>query len=217
VIVKEQMIQGSEEWLDVRRGRPTASQFSRILTPAKCQMAAGRFEYMDELIAECFWPEFVEFEGNRWTDRGTELEPDARAAFADLSGAEVQEVGFVTRDDELVGCSPDGLLLDTGGGYCAGLELKCPAPRKHVQYVRGGKLPQEHKCQVHGGMAVTGLDEWHFVSYAPGVRLFWVVVQRDEFTDQLSDAIDQFVCEYAEARDCVIPALCLPKAKEQEE
>jgi putative phage-type endonuclease len=210
VIVKEHMEQGSEEWFAVRRGRPTASQFKRILTAKKCALAAGRFEYMDELIAECFFPEFVEFEGNKWTDRGNELEPVARESFESISGADVHQVGFCTRNDELVGCSPDGLIVDTGGDYVSGLEIKCPAPRKHVQYIRKGELPDEYKAQVHGGMAVTGLNEWHFFSFCPGVQPLWLPVQRDDFTETLSEALDTFIAEYAVTREELLPMLQLP-------
>ena len=212
MIVKEQVIQGSEEWLALRRGRPTASQFSRILTP-KGALSKSSAKYMDELIAECFFPELVEFAGTQWTDRGAELEPEARDAFTALTGHKVTEVGFVTRDDRVVGCSPDGLICDTKGKYIAGIEIKCPAPKTHVGYVRqhaeagSNWFPSEHKLQVHGGMAVTGLDKWHFFSYCPGLSPLHLTVERDHFTDVLSQSLDAFVIDYGRLREALVPKL----------
>lgn len=216
MIVKEQMQQGSEEWFAVRRGRPTASNFKRIITPKTGELSASRIAYIDELIAECFFPDHVEFEGNRWTDRGNELEPIARDSFEAITGADVAEVGFCVRSDELVGCSPDGLIRDADGEYIAGLEIKCPTPKTHVKYVRKGELPDEYKTQVHGGMAVTGLDTWHFFSFAPGVQPLWLIVERDDYTEKLSQALDSFIIEYADTRNDLMDRLQLPTATESE-
>ena len=166
---------------------------------------------MDELISECFFPELTVFEGSFWTDRGEELEPIARNKFREMTGLAVKEVGFITRDDEIVGCSPDGLIVDESGKWIAGLEMKCPAPKTHVQYVREGVLPDAYKAQVHGSMAVTGLDRWHFFSYCPRVQPFHLVVERDEYTERLSKALDQFLIEYQKMMYEVRPKLELPE------
>lgn len=201
--------QGSEEWQAIRLGRPTASQFHRIITAAKGELSKSWKGYAIELIAECFVTG-EEWTGNSWTDRGTELEPEARAAFAAHTGYEVIETGFCTRDDGLVGCSPDGLIHD-GGKPIAGLEMKCPAAKTHVHYVLHGELPDDYKQQVHGGMAVTGLNEWHFWSYYPGLKPLHVVVKRDDYTEKLTEAVNQFVMDYAALRQSVIPKIKLPK------
>src|SRR5690606_22020949 len=116
-------------------------------------------------------------------------------------GYKLQQVGFCTRMDEIVGCSPDSLILDDSGNYIAGLEIKCPAPATHVGYVLDDQLPDEYKQQVHGGMAVTGLNEWHFWSYFPGMQPFHKVVRRDAYTEKLSAALDEFVILYQKARE----------------
>lgn len=202
--------QGSEQWEAIRRGRPTASRFSDIITAAKAEYSKGAQAYIAELIAECFTTDVSGFTGSRWTDRGTELEPEAREAFAAHTGLSVRQVGFVVRDDELVGCSPDALIYDPVSlDDIAGYECKAPTPKVHVQYVRDGKLPDDYKAQVHGSLYITELPEWHFWSYCPGMKPFHIITRPDEYTAKLSAAIDRFILEYAEARSQLIPKLKL--------
>ena len=203
--------QGSEDWENIRRGRPTASRFADIVTAAKGELSKSASGYIHELIAESFVTDQASaFTGTSWMDRGRELEPEARIAFGSHTGLDVTECGFITRDDLVVGCSPDGLILDPVSlDPLAGLEMKCPAPKKHVEIVAAGVLPLDYRQQVHGGMVVTGLNEWHFWSYCPGMRPFHIITCRDEYTARLEVAIDQFLIDYAAAREALIPKLKL--------
>jgi len=197
--------QGTEAWYNIRLGRPTASQFSRIITAAKGDLSKSWKAYAVELIAECF-VSFQEWTGNSWTDRGTEMEPEAREAFQSHTGLVVEQVGFCTRDDGIVGCSPDGFIVQDGQRV-AGLEIKCPAAKTHVGYILDGVLPDDYKQQVHGGMAVTGLNAWHFWSYYPGLKPFHIIVERDDYTAKLEAALDQFILDYADMRREVLPKI----------
>ena len=226
MIVHPSVLQGSEEWHAMRRGRPTASRFKNIVTAAKGDLSKSATDYIAELIGESYVPEWVDFAGNRFTDRGTEMEPEARLYYEGWAGVKAFEVGFVTRRDEVVGCSPDGLILLPGKSverdavhdeagritngadlFAYGLEIKCPSPKVHVGWVMGGALPDDHKQQVHGAMAVTGLSRWDFFSYFPGLQPFHVTVHRDAYTDKLSASLDQFLVDYAAARAAVKPKL----------
>lgn len=198
--------QQSEEWFAVRAGRPTASQFSRILTPTGKDSSQWD-GYAIELAAECVRPDYIGFTGSFHTDRGNELEPLAREEFARIMGVEVATVGFITRDDTVVGCSPDSLVVSEAGKYVAGLEIKCPAPKKHAADLIAGELPAEHRPQVHGGMAVTGLNHWYYMSYCQGFAPLIVRVDRDEYTARLSDALDRFLIYYANRRKEIMPML----------
>ncbi len=210
MIVHPHVLQGSDEWHAMRRGRPTASRFKDIITAAKGDLSKSAKSYIAELIGETFVPSWIDFAGNKFTDRGTELEPSARKAFIEATGMPVKEVGFCTRNDGVVGCSPDG-LIEEGADYVAGVEIKCPSPKVHVGWMMDGTLPDDHKQQVHGSMAVTGLTEWHFWSYFPGLQPFHLIVRRDDYTEKLSASLDQFLIDYAAAREAVIPKLKLKK------
>ena len=51
MIVIEDVEQGSQSWIELRLGIPTASQFSRIVTPGG-KSSSSRDAYMGELLAE---------------------------------------------------------------------------------------------------------------------------------------------------------------------
>ena len=190
--------QGSEEWFRIRKGRVTASNADRILTPTGKDSSQWD-AYAIELVAECIRPdELPAFVGNHHTDRGNELEPDARELFAETMGLEVRTVGFLTRDDQVVGCSPDALIY-RGDKPVAGLELKCPLAKNHLAYLDEGLVPKTYVPQVHFSMAITGLP-WYFMSYCPGMPPHIAMAEPDGYTAKMADAIDRFVIYYAERR-----------------
>ncbi|MCL5460324.1 YqaJ viral recombinase family protein, partial [Loigolactobacillus coryniformis] len=75
-----------------RAGRPTASNFDRIITPTGKDSSQWDGFAID-LMADCIRPDMVDFVGNRHTDRGNELEPEARAEFARIMEMDVKQVG----------------------------------------------------------------------------------------------------------------------------
>ena len=185
--------QGSPEWFSARLGVPSASEFDSIITPKKGELAAAHETYIDRLIDEAIRVDAKrKFQGNADTDRGHELEPEARELYAFMRDVEPQTVGFVLRDDGAAGCSPDALI-----GKVGGLEIKCPDGPQHVGYLRAGALPDKYKPQVHGNLLITGRDWWDFMSYCPGHKPLIVRVVPDEFTQKLAKHLDFFVKKLA--------------------
>ena len=170
----DQNEQGSPEWLAARLGIPSASMFAKLVT-TKGIWSASADAYINQLVAERLTGEREEVFQSHHMLRGTELEPDARDLYSLISDAEVTEVGFCLHDTLSAGCSPDGLIGDDGG-----LEIKCPAPSTHVEYLRGGVLPSKYKQQVMGCLWITGREWWDFVSYHPTMKPLIVRVERDE-------------------------------------
>jgi hypothetical protein len=192
--------QHSPEWYGARLGLPTASEFGKLITPKRGDLSTRADDYIDELIDELVRPEAERgWGGNRHTDRGNELEPDACAWYELQHDVEVNRVGLILTDDRRAGCSPDRLVgpLDAPLG---GLEVKCPDGPTHVGYLRAGTLPDKYKPQVHGSLVITGLPFWDFLSFCPGYRRLLVRVYPDDYTAKVRNALTEFLKRYDAAK-----------------
>ena len=105
--------QGSDEWLQSRLGKPTASNFGKLITPTGKPSTSAE-GYINDLIAQKITGELPEFYTNEAMARGNELEPAAKAMYEFMHGVEVVEVGLCLHDEFECGASPDGLVGDDG-------------------------------------------------------------------------------------------------------
>ena len=142
--------QNSEEWGKLRAGIPSASAFKNLVT-SKGVISKSINDYALVLAAEAFSGEPDDtWKGNHHTDRGHELEPQARSAYAILNdGVEITTVGFVTNDAGTLGCSPDGFINDDGI-----LEIKCLSSKEHIKalmyFQKHGKADPKYFQQTQG-------------------------------------------------------------------
>jgi len=183
--------QGSPEWLAARLGKPSASMFNKLITlTGKPSTSADG--YINELIAERLTGKSEPFHVTEWMERGTALEPEAREAYEFISGNEVIETGFILDTDWEFGCSPDGLILDQGG-----LEIKCPAPRTMVSYLRDAQVGvKKYWQQIQGCMWITRRGWWDFFAYHPEMPHVLVRVERDDdYIAKLATEVDKAVAE----------------------
>lgn len=186
-------VQGSPEWWRIRMGRPTSSQFSRLVTPAKWQPAAGSSSYLYELLGEILGERKAEFAGSPDIERGNRMEAEARRWLAMEIGEDIAEVGFCMSDCGRFGGSPDGLTPTK-----IPIEIKAPALRTYFawkdEYLKSGAIPSEHIAQVHGHMIVTGADHCWFCFYPehPSVNAIAARIERDEKTEKLEEIVRDF-------------------------
>lgn len=189
--------QGTQEWLDARRGRATASNAKSIVTPTG-KLSASAEGYLRQLAREHICDDPLAFAGNKATEWGHFHEGNARMAFTEKTGLTVKEVGFCqSLTHPVLGCSPDGLITIGDGNVIAGLEIKCPQVDTHVEYLLEGVLPKIYAPQVHWSMAITGLPVWYFISYFPALNPLIVKVERDEYTEKIEAAAIEFANKYA--------------------
>tara|TARA_R110000751_G_scaffold21418_3_gene61483 strand:+ start:789 stop:1385 length:597 start_codon:yes stop_codon:yes gene_type:complete len=186
--------QGSPKWLASRLGRPSASNFSKLITGAGKPSGSAE-SYINEMIAERLTGKSKPFYTNDHMERGNFLEPEAREAYEFITDFEVVETGFILDDSGEFGCSPDGLVCNDGG-----LEIKCPSDSVHVSYLRSGKVPSKYYQQVQGCMMITGRDWWDFMSYHPEMPHLLVRMDRnEEFIEKLGvqiyEAINTIITE----------------------
>lgn len=185
--------QGSDQWFETRAGRPTASQFHRILTPKQEKLAEGRWRYAFELAAERLLGESKQsLDGLHWVERGKLLEGDAVRHYEFARGRSTAQVGFVMPDHKRWGCSPDRLVIGNDGDPIGALEIKVPSADKHLEYFTFGP-GSDYRCQVQGSLLITGFDFWDFQSYSPQLPEVLIRFTRDEpFIRKLESALDQF-------------------------
>lgn len=210
--------QGSDEWLELRRGIVTASTVGSLITTRrltaidyecpKCAAApkgkcvglrdpskelaalhSERAEYAKSQPS----PLIIEPAGNDasrdlttllvseritgWVEptwvsddmmRGHEDEPLARAAYAEHTGLDVTQVGFMVREEQhwKLGLSPDGLVGNDGL-----IEIKSRRPKGQLKTALLDGIPAEHMAQCQAAMVVSGRSWVDYVSFAGGMKL----------------------------------------------
>lgn len=184
-VVCEQL---SPEWFAHRRGIPTSSQFSRIMTST-----GGRSKQWDDYAREVAGERLATFQvpawaGNADTKRGIRMEPRARTWYEFDREVRVRQVGLLLHDCRRFGASTDG-LIDADQGV---LEIKCPNPKEHGQTLLTGKVPAGHLAQVHGALVVTGWQWVDFVSYCPGLKEVVIRVTPNDLTERLRLLLELF-------------------------
>lgn len=178
--------QNSPEWLEARRGIPTASAFSQLLAKGE---GKTRRSYMLKLAGEIITGKGMESFSNEHTERGHEYEPEARDLYCFQTSAKLRRVGFIKNG--LAGCSPDSLIGEDGG-----LEIKTKLPHLLIDVILADKFPAEHVAQVQGTLWVTGRKWWDIAIYWPGVPLFVKRAYRDEtYIANLAQAVAAFTVE----------------------
>ena len=180
--------QGTEEWFQARLGVPSASNFFKLVT-INGKPSSQADGYINALVAEKLTGQSTFVQTTDAMQRGIDLEPFARDKYQDITLNPVTQVGFCLHDEIAAGASPDGLVNNDGG-----LEIKCPMPHNHVEYLSGGKLPSKYFQQVQGCLWITGRDWWDFMSYHPQMKPLIVRVERDEdFIESLEENVRQAV------------------------
>lgn len=179
--------QGTPEWSALRAGIPTASEFSRILTPAGKPSKSAE-PYLFSLLAERMMGHpLVEFSSG-WMERGSCMETEAVTFYEFQRDLETVKVGFMTTDDGRIGASPDRLVGDRGL-----LEIKCPAPHTHVGYLLGNSVDAAYYPQVQGQLWISGRDWLDILSYHPEMPPALVRVERDaDYIEALDAALRAF-------------------------
>lgn len=162
--------QGADEWYALRAGKPTASNFSMLVT-SKGEPSKQMSTLAATLAGEAFAGKPLDpWEGNKWTERGKELEDEARNKYAVIKNVVPIMVGFITDDKERYGCSPDSLIGDEGM-----LEIKCLKAERHIKailyYEANGRIPTDYVQQTQGQMLVAERKWCDLVFYHPDLPI----------------------------------------------
>lgn len=185
------LIQGTDEWLDVRRGMVTASVVGQLVTPKTIKPASNDTSraLIALLAAERItgWSDPVYVSDDMM--RGTLDEPVARDLYSQHH-APVTECGFMVREGDgwRLGYSPDGLVGDDGL-----IEIKSRRPKKHLATILADEVPVENVAQIQAGLLVSGRAWCDYVSYCGGMPMWVKRVHPDErWHEAITEAVTAF-------------------------
>lgn len=183
--------QGTQEWLDARLGKVTASRISDVLSKPRGKnsgISTSRRNYMAQIACERLTGKSAEGEEggfrNWHMERGLKLEPEARIEYELRHSVDIRKVGFVDHPRiPRFGCSPDALVGDKGMA-----QFKCPIPAIHFEYIKAAKnkiVPADYFAQVQCELACNPDREWNdFVSYCKAMpehlQLIVIRAHRDD-------------------------------------
>lgn len=183
--------QQSEEWIKIRLGTPTASNFAMVLRDGDSKTRA---QYMRKLAGELLTGRPAE--GKLITaamQRGNEMEPEARDHYSRKNFVTLNRIGFARRklpSGRYVGCSPDGLI-----GKKKALEIKTMQPDLMIELLeRGAGLPPEHRAQVNSTMWVMDLEEVDLMLFYRGMPHApqFTIKRNEDVMKEISDAAEVF-------------------------
>jgi hypothetical protein len=194
------LIQGTEEWLEQRRGIVTASVVGQLITPKTIKPAANDDSraltalLVAERITGHTDPVYVSAD----MMRGHEDEPRAIEKYEEHYGATVRTTGFLVRDDWgfKIGYSPDGLVGDDGL-----IEVKSPRAKTHLRTILSGEVPLYHMAQCQAGLLVSGRKWLDYLSYCGGMPMWCKRVTPDE---RWHEAIVEAVLRFEETADQMV-------------
>lgn len=182
--------QGTSEWFIARMGMPTASEFATVMASGRGGGdSKTRKTYLHKLAGEIITGEPSESYSNAHMERGKVMEDEARFAYALVTGAEPQRIGFAVNN--LAGCSPDSLIGNSGM-----LEIKTQLPHLLIATIFKDGFPPEHKAQCQGALWVCE-REWIDISiYWPRMPEFIKRAHRDEsYIAEIEQSVREFRAE----------------------
>ncbi len=191
--------QGEAEWLKLRCGLLTASNFKKIIT-VKGTKSSSWQDYMFKLASEQITGGIHEEFYGADMELGNEMEGEARDTYSFIKEVSVKEVGFIYKDKKkLFGYSPDGLVGKDGL-----IEIKHCKPK--IQLRRIAKpvgFVSEHWQQVQGGLYVSGRKWCDLISYSRFLKMQVIRIFPDK---EWHEKLDKIIKDFLKALDKTVTA-----------
>jgi hypothetical protein len=193
--------QGSEAWLEIRRGVITGSKARDARDRLKGgQLSAKAILYAQDVARERCGGRAESVFVNSAMRMGSEQEPLARMAYEAQTGEMVEEAGFAYTDDRKFGCSVDGLVGTDGL-----IEIKTLVGSSSLfrAVVEGDH--SDYTDQINFEMWLLGRQWCDLCLWAPDLpRQLTVrrIVRDDDAIEKLEAdmlAFDKMVCKFADA------------------
>ena len=154
------VLQGSDEWFELRKLKMTASHATEIIAAGK-----GLGTYTDVLVSEYYSNARPDRYTNKEMQRGIELEAEARTIYEFENDVEVKQIGFIEYNAH-AGISPDGnIALENWG-----IEIKAHNDKVYTQLAIHNKIDTKYLNQIQMQLFVTGWNWIDFVAYNPNYK-----------------------------------------------
>lgn len=177
-MIRHDLEQYGPEWRALRLGKPTASNAKKLVTSTDA-VSKSINDYAIELANDLFAGKAVDaWDGNKHTERGTELEPEARASYEMTNQVAIEEIGMFTDDLLRWGASPDGIIGDDGL-----IEIKCLCAKNHTKallyFNKNGKAPTDYIAQIQMQLMLSERKWCDLVLYHPELPGLTVRIEPD--------------------------------------
>lgn len=175
----EEMSQGTEQWLQWRSKGLGASDAPIIMSVSPYKT---RIQLWEEKIGIA-----KPFEGNWATQRGTNLEPKARACYELEHGVEMLPILAEHKEYPFIRASLDGYNAKLNRI----LEIKCPRRFDHEKAL-AGEVPEKYYAQIQHQFLVTGAFDAHYYSFDGEKGVTITVVPSVEYCEKLLNELIYF-------------------------
>ena len=182
MIVYNDFIQGSDEWLNSRLGKVTASRAKDARDKLKSgKPSTKQTAYAAQVALERIAGRPVDKVFENWQMReGKAQEPVCRQSYEIATGNVVTEVGALATDDGLFLYSPDGLIGEDGL-----LEVKSLFSAERILQIVGGGDHSDFIDQCNFGLWLTGRKWIDLAVWCPalepiGAELHITRITRDD-------------------------------------
>lgn len=192
--IKHNIDQNTDEWLEIRKGRITASTFSDFFAAPS---TAAYQKAIAKVAFERCGEDVERFGGNTYTDMGHDEEPIARNAYESTTFDDIEDGMFWTLG-EWCGASPDGLIGSDGIWENKAKVTTNTLLKMLEDYEKGVMLNEKsnksHFWQVHFQLYVTGRAwcdyQLGFSGYSPIIQR----IHRDEnIIKRIKEKIDEVI------------------------
>ena len=171
--------QNTDEWYALRVGLITGSDAPAVnMKPSN----EGYKRLIRRLVYERMYGERADaWQGNKYTERGHELEPDAFQEYQFLTGKKIEKVGFIKLND-FVGCSPDALEGDKGL-----IQIKCLDWNAHMEVLESDKIGTYHESQMKFELYASEREYNIYFGYHPKLPAYFKKITLDDKARQILD------------------------------
>lgn len=174
------LVQGSPEWHDFRKGKIGSSAAAAVMGKSRFDTPRSLYRRMKGLDPE--------IEDNFAMARGRREEPHALAWACQKLGADFDPAVLQSVEHPEIIASLDGFCAFLGYG----IEIKTPRKDDHADAIFG-EIPEAYRIQMQHQMLVSGAQKWVYVSW-DGSDGVCVEVKRDEaFIKKLLEAEIDFL------------------------